>query len=428
VRFSTTARNENVFYPGAVDFDDTPDEAAFRIEARSWLEAHAPAKGSPDDFSTGFVEGSMDPDEFMARAKAWQRLLVDEGWAGITWPKAVGGRGGTAMQSVIWSQEASQFGVAVNTFAVGIGMAGPTILRHGDDEQKARYLRPMLRGDEVWCQLFSEPDAGSDLANISTRAVRDGDEWVVTGQKVWTSGATDSDWGILLARTDPDAPKHKGITYFLVDMRTPGFDIRPLRQMTGAEHFNEVFLDEVRIPAANVLGEVNAGWGCAITTLSNERGLIAGANKSSDTAALIDLARKRGRSDDPLLRQALVDCWIRQQIQRYHGFRLQTALSKGIAPGPETSVMKLFAAEYLRRLGDTSLQLLGPEGALLAADAPAGMDWQNRFLYAPAIRIAGGSNEVQRNIMGERVLGLPREPQVDRDVPFRDLARRGGGA
>jgi alkylation response protein AidB-like acyl-CoA dehydrogenase len=408
-----------------VDFDDTPEEASFRKEARAWLEANAPAKGSPDDFSTGFLEGTLDPDEFMARAKAWQRLLVDEGWAGITWPTAYGGRGGRPMESVIWAQEANRFGVAVNTFAVGIGMAGPTILRHGTDEQNARYLRPMLRGDEVWCQLFSEPDAGSDLANISTRAVRDGDEWVVTGQKVWTSGAHESDWGILLARTDPDQPKHQGITYFLVDMATPGFDIRPLRQMTGSEHFSEVFLDEVRIPSANVLGEVHGGWPCAITTLSNERGLIAGGNRSSDIGVLIELARERGRADDPVLRQAMVDCWIRQQIQRYLGFRMQTALSKGVPPGPETSVMKLFAAEYLRRLGNASLELLGPEGALLDPTTAAGQDWQLRFLFAPAIRIAGGSNEVQRNIMAERVLGLPRELQADRSVPFRDLARGG---
>ena len=407
-----------------MDFDDTPDEAAFRKEARTWLEAYAPAKGGPDDFSTGFLENTISAEEFNRRVKQWQELLVDHGWAGITWPKEFGGRGGTGMHSAIWGQEASQYGVTVNNYAVGIGMAGPTILRHGTDEQKARYLRPMLRGDEVWCQLFSEPDAGSDLANSGTRAVLDGDEWVVTGQKVWTSGAADSDWGILLARTNPDAPKHKGITYFLVDMTSPGFDIRPLKQMTGSEHFSEVFMDEVRIPVANVLGDVNGGWACAITTLSNERGLIAGANKSSDTVALIELAQKRGRTHDPLLRQALVDCWIRQQIQRYHGYRLQTALSKGVPPGPETSVMKLFAAEYLRRLGNASLMLLGPEGQLMTDDAPAGTEWQARFLFAPAIRIAGGSNEVQRNIMGERVLGLPREPQVDREVPFRDLGRK----
>jgi alkylation response protein AidB-like acyl-CoA dehydrogenase len=408
-----------------VDFDDTPEEAAFRAEARAWLVANAPAKGSPEDFSTGMLEGTMDPKEFMERVKAWQRQLVDAGWAGITWPKKYGGRGGTAMQAAIWTQEASQFGVATTTFAVGIGMAGPTIMRHGTEEQKDRYLPPMLRGDEVWCQLFSEPDAGSDLANISTRAIRDGDEWVVTGQKVWTSGAADSDWGILLARTDPDVPKHKGITYFLVDMKTPGFDIRPLKQMTGSEHFSEVFLDEVRIPHENVLGEVNGGWACALTTLANERGLIAGANKASDAVALIGLARKRGRADDPVLRQKLVDCWTRQQIQRYLGFRLQTALSKGVPPGPETSVMKLFAAEYLRRLGNTALEMLGPEGALIDEGMPAGVDWQQRFLYAPAIRIAGGSNEVQKNIMAERVLGLPGEIRTDRDVPFREIGRSG---
>ena len=408
-----------------MDFDDTPEEAAFRNEARAWLEANAPRKGTPEDFSSGFLEASMSPEEFMSRAKAWQRKLVAEGWAGITWPRQYGGRGGTSMQAMIWNQEAGNFGVAPNTFAVGIGMAGPTILRHGDDQQKDRYLPPMLRGDEVWCQLFSEPDAGSDLANISTRAWRDGDEWVVSGQKVWTSGADESDWGILLARTDADQPKHKGITYFLVDMTSPGFDIRPLKQMTGSEHFSEVFMDEVRIPHENILGEVNGGWACTITTLSNERGLIAGANRSSDSVALIEVARKRGRSDDPLLRQQLVDCWIRQQIQRYHNFRLQTALSKGVPPGPETSVMKLFAAEYLRRLGNTALEVLGPEGALLDETAPAATEWQQRFLFAPAIGIAGGSNEVQRNIMAERVLGLPGEMRTDRDVAFRDLGRSG---
>ncbi len=408
-----------------MDFDDSLDEAAFRDEASAWLGAHAPPKGGAEDFSTGYLEGTLDPATFMSRAKAWQRLLVDERWAGITWPVEYGGRGGTPIQSVIFSQEASRFGVAVNSFAVGIGMAGPTILRHGTDAQKERFLRPMLRGDEVWCQLFSEPDAGSDLAAVATGAVRDGDEWVVNGQKVWTSGAHESDWGILLARTDPSQPKNRGITYFLVDMRTAGIDIRPLRQLTGSAHFNEVFLSDVRVPNGNVLGDVNSGWACAITTLSNERGLIAGGNKSSDINTLVDLARKRGRTDDPVLRQQLIDCWVMQQIQRFHGYRLQTALSQGRQPGPETSIMKLFAAEYLRRLGDTALEMLGPEGMLLSEDAPGGTDWQMRFLHAPAIRIAGGSNEVQRNIIGERVLGLPRDASTDRDVPFRELTRVG---
>ena len=407
-----------------MDFDDTAEEAAFRAEARAWLAEHAPAKGTPEDFSVGYLEGTMSEEDHIRLSRGWQRVLFDHGWAGITWPKHFGGRGGTSMQASIFAQEQATFGVSVGAFAVGIGMAGPTIMKHGTDDQRERYLTAMLRGDEVWCQLFSEPEAGSDLANIATRALRDGDEWVVTGQKVWTSGGGHSDWGILLARTDPDVPKHKGITYFLVDMTTPGFDIRPLKQMTGASHFSEVFLDEVRIPHDQVLGEVNGGWGCAITTLSNERGLIAGGNKSSDTRTLIELAQKLGRNDDPVLRQALVDCWSRQQIQRYLGYRAQTAVSQGRVPGPETSIMKLFAAEYLRRLGNTALELLGPDG-MLAGEGHGNGDWQARFLHAPAIRIAGGSDQIQRNIIGERVLGLPGEPRVDRDQPFRDRGRPG---
>jgi alkylation response protein AidB-like acyl-CoA dehydrogenase len=265
-------------------------------------------------------------------------------------------------------------------------------------------LKKILSAEEIWCQLFSEPGAGSDLAGLSTRAELRGDTYHVTGQKVWTSYARFASFGIGLVRTDPDAPKHKGITYFIVDMTSPGFDVRPLRQMTGASHFSEVFIDGVRIPAENVLGEVNGGWACAVTTLSNERGLIAGGNRSSDSVALIAQAQKLGRSTDPVLRQALVDCWTRQQIQRYLGYRAQTAMSQGRAPGPETSIMKLFAAEYLRRLGNAALEMLGPDGMLTN-------DWGQRFLHAPSIRIAGGSNEIQRNIVGERVLGLPRDPK-----------------
>ncbi|WCO66102.1 acyl-CoA dehydrogenase family protein [Iamia majanohamensis] len=402
-----------------MDFDDTPEEASFRAEARAWLDAHAPAKGSPEDFSQGYLEGTADVADHVARAKAWQRTLFDHGWAGITWPREYGGRGAGAVESMIWGAEMARYGVNVGPFAVGIGMAGPTILRHGTDAQKERFLVPMLKGEEMWCQLFSEPEAGSDLASLRTRAVPDGDEWVVTGQKVWTSGAEVADWGMLLARTDLDATKRKGITYFLVDMATPGIERRPLRQMTGSSHFSEVFLDEVRIPADQVLGEVHQGWAVTATTLANERGLIAGGNKASDAVALCELAAKLGRGDDPALRQALVDCWIRQRIQAYHGYRLQTALSQGRQPGPETSIMKLFAAEYLRRLGAAALATLGADG-MRAGEGPGGGDWQARFLHAPAIGIAGGSNEVQRNIIGERVLGLPREAPAD-DVPFREL-------
>ncbi len=405
-----------------MDFEDTPDEAAFRAEARAWLDAHAPARGGPDDVSGGYLEGTVDEKEHIRRAQEWQLTLFEHGWAGITWPKEHGGRGAGPMQASIFAQEMNRYGVTVGPFAVGIGMAGPTILRHGSDGQRDRFLRPMLRGEELWCQLFSEPEAGSDLASVRTRAERDGDGWVVSGQKVWTSMADHCQWGILLARSDANVPKHRGLTYFLVDMGSPGIAVRPLRQMTGSSHFSEVFLDGVHLPGDAVLGEVGSGWAVAGTTLANERGLIAGGNRSSDAAALVELARTSGCAGDPVLRQALMDVWIRQRVQTFQGYRVQTALSRGQAPGPETSVMKLFAAEYLRRLGNAALALLGPDGMLDGAGLGDG-DWQARFLHAPAIRIAGGSNEVQRTIMGERVLGLPREPAVDRDVAFRKLTR-----
>ena len=402
-----------------VDFDDTPDEAAFRAEARAWLDAHAPAKGSPEDFSTGYLEGTMSDEDHTRHQKAWQRTLFDHGWAGITWPTAFGGRGGTPMQSAIFTQEHNRYGVSVGAFSVGIGMAGPTIMRHGTDGQKERFLRPMLRGDELWCQLFSEPGAGSDLAGISTRAERDGDEWVVTGQKVWTSMATDSEWGILLARTDPDAPKHKGITYFLVDMATPGFDIRPLRQMTGASHFSEVFLDEVRIPA-----RPGAGGGARRVGVRDHDAV---QRARSDRRRQPRLGHRRphrpGPEAGPQRRRGAAPgrsstAGAASRSSATSGYRAQTAMSQGRAPGPETSIMKLFAAEYLRRLGDAALQMLGADGMLDGV----GLE-PSAFLHAPSIRIAGGSNEIQRNIVGERVLGLPRDAMTDRDVPFRELAR-----
>ncbi|HZA87293.1 MAG TPA: acyl-CoA dehydrogenase family protein, partial [Acidimicrobiales bacterium] len=258
-----------------MDFDDTPEEAAFRAEARAWLDANALPKGHPDDFSLGLWTGAYDEDTYIARCQAWQRRLYDGGWAGVTWPKEHGGRGGRPIEQVIFNQEQARYGVSSGAFMVSIGMAGPTILAHGTAEQKDRFLGPMLRGDEMWCQLFSEPDAGSDLANLATRAVRDGDEWVVSGQKVWTSSPDRARWGMLLARTDGDVPKHKGISYFLVAMDSPGIEVRPLRQMTGESHFSEVFFDEVRVPAANLLGGEGNGWAVAQTTLNSERSSIA---------------------------------------------------------------------------------------------------------------------------------------------------------
>jgi alkylation response protein AidB-like acyl-CoA dehydrogenase len=408
-----------------VDFDDTPEEATFRAEARAWLEANALPKGHADDFSAGIWSTAYSEDTLIKRTREWQGRLYDGGWAGITWPKAVGGRGGKPIEQAIFNQEQARFGVAVGVFTVAIGMVGPTLLRHGTHEQQQRFLPAMLKGDELWCQLFSEPDAGSDLANIKTRAVRDGEEWVVSGQKVWTSSAPRSEWGILLARTDADAPKHKGITYFVVDMASAGIEIRPLRQMTGDAHFSEVFLDEVRIPVGNVIGEVGEGWKVAQTTLASERTAIAGGSGGADPPGLIALAQELGVADDPLIRQAVVEAHVRGELLRFLRLRSQTALSKGTAPGPETSIMKLAYARFMQQMTTTAMRVQGPTAMLAGEHLPRGGVWTTKFLHAPSLRIAGGSDQVQGNIIGERSLGLPREHQADRDLPFRDLGRTG---
>jgi alkylation response protein AidB-like acyl-CoA dehydrogenase len=405
-----------------LDFDDTPAEAAFRAEVRAWLRAHAKLRTSDQDLSRHYHTAVADTGaeaEHVRRCKEWQCTLYEGGWAGISWPKEYGGRGATPIEAMIFSQEQAGFDVSTGIFAVGIGMVGPTLIVHGTDEQKKRWLDPLLRGEHVWCQLFSEPGAGSDLAALSTRAERDGDEWVVNGQKVWTSGAHYSDYAILLARTDPDAPKHRGITYFVVDMHTPGIEVRPLRQISGRAHFNEVFLTEVRVPNENVVGEPNDGWRVAITTLANERSLIGGGGGTSFSDVL-RLARELGRARDRVIRQSLTAAFIRYEILRYLGYRVQTALSHGRTPGPESSVLKLAYSDHVARTADLALGLEGPWG-LLQAGAPHRGFWQQQFLNQWAIRIGGGTDQVQRNIIGERVLGLPREPRVDKDVPFREL-------
>jgi alkylation response protein AidB-like acyl-CoA dehydrogenase len=377
--------------------DESPEDAAFRAEARAWLQAHAPVP-LPGNEEPGYVDA----------AKAWQAQLADAGWGAITWPVEHGWRGGTSGQWGILIQEQQALGVFPGLFAIGLAMAGPTVIAHGTPEQQQRFLAPMRRGEEVWCQLFSEPGAGSDLAGLSCRAALDGDEYVVNGQKVWTSSAHHSDWGILLVRTDPDQPKHRGITYLLIDMHTSGIDVRPLRQMTGDAHFNEVFLTDVRVPVANVLGEVNGGWGVAMTTLANERAFMGGAGPGRSFDELLELARLNGRTDERLVRQDLAAAYARFQVVRYLGARAKTAPQVGM-------LMKLFYAGHLKQLGDLAMALQGPAG--LVTDGA----WQHQFLSAPSIRIAGGSDEVQRNIIGERVLGLPPDVRVDKTVPFREI-------
>ena len=382
---------------------------------RAWLKENARER-EPGQLSTSHSFSDFD-EIFVTEGKAWQRRMYDGGWAGITWPVEYGGRGGTFVESMIFRQEESRFDVASGLFAVGIGMAGPTIIAHGTDEQRRRYLPAMLRGEEVWCQLFSEPGAGSDLASLATRAVRDGDEWVVNGQKVWSSGAHHSDMGILLARTDPDLPKHRGITFFILDMRSPGVEVRPLRQMTGGATFNEVFFTDVRVPAANVVGEVNGGWRAIMTTLANERSAGGGTSSFPRYSSWPVTAARRAM---PSSASVWPSASSATRSPGYLGFRIQTALSKGMS-APETSVAKLLFALVAKETAELaiSLQVLG---ACWSGDAaPANGYWQQQFLTAPSFRIAAGSDEIQRNIIGERVLGLPGDIRADKNVPFRDL-------
>jgi len=387
------------------------DDETFRAHARAWLADHAPATRARLDAA------ATDRERFEA-SRGWQRALFDGGWAGITWPVEYGGRGGTAREASIFAEEQAQFRVSSGFVASTVGMVGPTLLRFGTDEQRGRYLRPLLRADEAWCQLFSEPVAGSDLANLATRAERDGDDFVVNGQKVWTSNAHLCDFAILLARTNLDAPKHRGITFFVVDLRTPGIEVRPLRQITGAAHFNEVFLTDVRVPAANVVGEIDGGWAPARTVLAHESSVIGRGNAAAaGCAALIDLARATGADADPLVRQQLARAYSRETIQGYLTDRLQESVRAGGAPAIDGSVIKVLWAEARRERAEIGVALLGAGGALHA-------DWPFALLEQFGGTIGGGTSEVHRNMIGERVLGLPAEPRVDRDATYREMVTR----
>ena len=402
-----------------MNFEDSPEEAAFRAEARRWLDAHAVPKGAegPDgDFSSpfrgppaGLADFEQQEGHWVERCKWWQGELYRGGWAGISWPKAFGGRAGTTIEEAIFAEEQSRHGVSTAAFAVGIGMAGPTIIAHGTEAQQRRYLDAMLSGREVWCQLFSEPGAGSDLASLATRAVRDGDRWIVDGQKVWTSSARQSDWAILLARTNPDVAKHRGLTFFVVDMATSGIDVRPLRQINGGYHFNEVFLTEVAVPVDNVIGAVDDGWRVAMTTLTSERFFIGSGGGHTTARHVMDLARRLGRGDDAVLRQKLVELHIRGELLRFLGYRARTALAAGQPLGPEASVAKLMNGQRRTDLSELALDVLGA-GATLSGPAglPGDGTWTDEFLSSRASRIGGGTDEVQRNVIAERVLGLPR--------------------
>jgi alkylation response protein AidB-like acyl-CoA dehydrogenase len=394
-----------------MDFRDSPEEAAFRKEIREWLETNIPEDWDRSQLSL------IPPEDRVEMLRDWQRRLHEGGWAGISWPKEYGGRGATLIEQAIFNQEVARQKSPPPINVIGLGMAGPTIINHGSHEQKDRYLEKILSAEEIWCQGFSEPGAGSDLGGLRSTAILDGDSWIINGQKVWTSLAHVSDWCIFLARTDTTAPKHKGITYFLVDMKSPGIEVRPLRQITGSADFNEMFFTDVRVPRESILGEVNDGWRIAMTTLLHERGtlgfaLSVGARVALDE--LITLARetkKNGKPaiEDPTIRQRLATLHVEVESLRLNNYRALTGFMKSGMPGPEGSLSKLIWSESMQRLGDLAVEILGPAGMLEKWDAnPRVNTWQFIHLRSRGHTIEAGTSEILRNIVAERVLGLPK--------------------
>ena len=376
-----------------MDLTLSPQEESFRDELRAWIGEHHPGR-EPEGDEAGF--------EFRRR---WQRRLHEAGWAGVSWPKEYGGRGATLVEQAIYNEEVVRAQAPSAANVLGLAMGGPTVIAHGTEEQKQRYLEPILSAQEIWCQGFSEPGAGSDLAALKTRAVRDGDEWVVTGQKVWTTLAHHAKWCMLVARTDADAPKHKGLTYFLMDMEQDAVQVRPLVQITGEAEFNELFLEEARIPHANIVGGEGNGWAVAITTLMHERATLAFGLQIQVKIALRELmaqARESGAAADPVVRDRLAQLYIEAEVLRLNAYRGLSAIMKTGVPGPEGSLGKWQWAEVNQALTELALDIAGPR-AQLHSD-----DWTYRFLRARANSIEGGTTEILKNIVAERVLGLPR--------------------
>ncbi|MFI4973323.1 MAG: acyl-CoA dehydrogenase [Caulobacterales bacterium] len=412
-----------------MNFDDTPAEAAFRAEVRAWIDANSPKELLADLQSSGFGNLNIGGNDPMAVAKAWQKRKFDAGWACLHWPKDYGGRGATPIERVIWGQEEGPFGALGGVFIIGHGMCGPTMMAFASEEQKRRYLPPLAAGEEIWCQLFSEPAGGSDLAGLRTRAepAKDGSgDWIINGQKIWTSGAHYSDMAILITRTDPNVPKHKGLTMFFLSMKTPGIEIRPIKQANGQSGFNEVFFNDVRIPDAQRLGAVNDGWRVSLTTLMNER-LSIGSGMSTGFPELFDLCCRVETAnglavDDPAVRSKLANWAVRTTGLKYTGFRAISALSRGETPGPENSIGKLVAGPTMQEIAMFALDLQAQAGVVSDPElAAANARFQAMLLRSPATRVEGGTDEILRNIIAERVLGLPADIRVDKDVPFNKI-------
>jgi alkylation response protein AidB-like acyl-CoA dehydrogenase len=398
-----------------MDFKYSDEAEAFRREFRAWLEANPPTHSAGDDQIGEFMEAGSTG---WAHHLEWHRKMHSGGWVGITWPKEYGGRGVKLEQSIVFGEELARVKAPTLVNGLGIALVGPTLMHWATEEQKQRYLPKILSAEEIWCQGYSEPNAGSDVAALQTRAVEDGDDFIVNGQKVWTSGAHHADMCILLARTDPSAPKHKGISYLLVDMHSPGVTVKPLVQMTGERGFNEVFFEDVRVPKKNLVGAKNQGWQVAVTTLAFERSSIGSASSRDSTAAvreLATLARRIPRNggsawEDSSVRQKIATLACEAAALRYTNLRQLTRRLKGLPPGPEGSGAKLVVSDLILRTAKFAMELLGPYSQF-EQDAPFALEggkWSYRMLGSRTMTIAGGTSEIQRNIIGERVLGLPK--------------------
>ena len=404
-----------------MDFKDTPQEAEFRTKCRTWLEANAQLKTKKTNSIKNMNVGNKS---LLEAASEWQKKKYDAGWAMIHWPKEFGGIGATPIERIIWAQEESKFNVPKGVYEIGLGMAGPVMMEYATDEQKERYLPPMAEGKEIWCQLFSEPSAGSDVAGLRSKAVQDGENWIVNGQKVWTSGAHFSDYGILVVRHDPGLEKHKGLTFFFVDMKSPGIEVKPIKQLTGGSSFNEVYFNDVVIPDSQRLGEIGDGWKVAITTLMNER-LAVGDADGVDANEAFELAKKHDNGGEQLIdnnavRESIADWYCEASGLKNTKLRTMSALSRGDTPGPEASITKIVSANKLQAIGNFGMDASDMSGMLMEEDSDF-VKFQMAWMGAAGLRIAGGTDEILKNIIAERVLGLPQEARADKGLPFKDI-------
>ncbi len=412
-----------------MNFDDTPSEAGFRADVRAWIQANAPTELLAELALAGFGQPPLRSGDVIAASKAWQKKKSDAGWACIHWPADFGGRGASPIERVIWQQEEGAYAKLAGIFLIGQGMIGPTLMAFAAAPHQQRFLPPLASGEEIWCQLFSEPAAGSDLAGLRTRAEPSGDEWVINGQKIWTSGAHYADYGMILTRTDSAAAKHDGLTMFFFDMTSPGIDIRPIKQLNGQSGFNEVYFTDVRVPDHQRLGAVGQGWRVSLTTLMNER-MSIGAGMPTGFPEMLDFCCNFDTGDglaidDAAVRSKLATWAVRTSGLKYTAYRSMSALSKGQTPGPENSIGKLVAGQTLQEIAAFALDLQGASGVLVdAAQTSAAARFQAMLLRSPATRIEGGTDEILRNIIAERVLGLPADLRADRGLPFNQIPVR----